>query len=142
MADDDTGREAGGSAGDAGPRAAGCDGGRGGAAFGVGLPGGALWCGAVACGVGRGRGAAAWRNSGDQTFFVAWGFVEVLPERVTILAEVAMKPQEIDRGRAEQELKQGEKMWAEAGDDGAKYDEANDLTRKAEAELASADGKA
>ncbi len=81
-------------------------------------------------------------SSGDQKFFVAWGFVEVLPERVTILAEIALKPQEIDRGKAEQELKQGEKMWAEAGDDGAKYDEANDLTRKAEAELASAEGKA
>ncbi len=80
-------------------------------------------------------------SSGDQKFFVAWGFVEVLPERVTILAEVALKPQEIDRGKAEQELKLGEKMWAEAGDDGAKYDEANDVTRKAEAELASAEAK-
>jgi hypothetical protein len=27
-------------------------------------------------------------SAGEQTFFVAWGFVEVLPERVTILAEV------------------------------------------------------
>jgi len=32
-------------------------------------------------------------------------------------------------------------MWAEAGDDGAKYDEANEITRKAEEELASAEGK-
>jgi len=81
-------------------------------------------------------------SAGEQTFFVAWGFVEVLPERVTILAETAMHPNEIDRPRAEEELRRGEKMWAEAGDDGAKYDEANELTRKAEAEIASAEGNA
>jgi len=80
-------------------------------------------------------------TSGDQTFFVAWGFVEVLPERVTILAEVALKPEEIDRGRAEEGLKAGQKLWSEAGDDGAKYDEANEMIQRAEAELASAEGK-
>ena len=80
-------------------------------------------------------------SSEDQKFFVAWGFVEVLPERVTILAETAMHPEEIDRAGAEEDLKRGQKMWAEAGDDGAKYDEANVITRKAEEELASADGK-
>jgi F-type H+-transporting ATPase subunit epsilon len=81
-------------------------------------------------------------SSGDQTFFVAWGFVEVLPERVTILAETALAPKEIDRAAAEQELQQGQKMWSEAGDDAAKYDEANALTREAEAKIASAEGKA
>jgi len=80
-------------------------------------------------------------TSGDQKFFVAWGFVEVLPERVTILAETAMHPDEIDRGKAEADLKLGQKMWAEAGDDGGKYDEANEIIRKSEAALASADGK-
>ncbi len=80
-------------------------------------------------------------SSGDQKFFVAWGFVEVLPERVTILAEEALKPQEIDRPEAEQELQAGEKMWAEAGDDGAAYDQANAITRKAEEKIASAEGR-
>src|SRR5271168_5053753 len=46
-------------------------------------------------------------SSGDQKFFVAWGFVEVLPERITILAETALKPEEIDRAGAEQDLQQG-----------------------------------
>src|SRR6202161_1695855 len=46
-------------------------------------------------------------SSGDQKFFVAWGFVEVLPERVTILAETAMHPDEIDRAGAEEDLKRG-----------------------------------
>src|ERR1700693_5882938 len=61
-------------------------------------------------------------TSGDQKFFVAWGFLEVLPERVTILAETALRPNEIDLAEAEQELHQGEKMWREAGDEGKKYE--------------------
>ena len=80
-------------------------------------------------------------SSGDQKFFVAWGFVEVLPERVTILAETALHPNEIDPAEARQELQQGEKLWQEAGDDGDKYDEANAVTRRAEEKLASAEGK-
>src|SRR6185437_3089913 len=80
-------------------------------------------------------------TSGDQKFFVAWGFVEVLPERVTILAETALHPNEIDVADAQQELQEGEKLWQEAGDDGDKYDEANAVTRRAEEKLASAEGK-
>ncbi len=80
-------------------------------------------------------------TSGDQKFFVAWGFVEALPERVTILAETAMHPNEIDRAEAQQELQEGEKLWQEAGDDGDKYDEANALMRQAQEKLASAEGK-
>jgi F-type H+-transporting ATPase subunit epsilon len=70
-------------------------------------------------------------SSGDQKFFVAWGFVEVLPERVTILAETALHPNEIDRAEAEKELQEGQKLWDEAGDDGVKYDEANAEIRQA-----------
>jgi F-type H+-transporting ATPase subunit epsilon len=80
-------------------------------------------------------------TSGDQIFFVAWGFVEVLPERVTILAETALHPNEIDRAEAERELQEGEKLWQEAGDDAEKYDEANALIRQAQEKIASADGK-
>jgi F-type H+-transporting ATPase subunit epsilon len=80
-------------------------------------------------------------SSGDQKFFVAWGFVEVLPERVTILAETALRPEEIDTAEAQQELDEGQKMWQEAGDDAVKYDEANAQMREAEEKLASAEGK-
>ena len=80
-------------------------------------------------------------SAGEQKFFVAWGFVEVLPERVTILAETAVHPNEIDRAEAQQELQEGVKLWQEAGDDGEKYDEANAITRKAEEKIASAEGK-
>ena len=79
-------------------------------------------------------------DSQNQTFFVAWGFVEVLPERVTILAENALHPDEINVEQARIELAQGEKLWQEAGDDGEKFDEANAVARQAEEKIASAEG--
>jgi len=77
-------------------------------------------------------------EGGDQRFSVARGFVEVLPDRVTILAESAQKPEEIDTGAAEQQLQHGEKLWSEAGEDPEKYTHANEVMREAEAKLESA----
>jgi F-type H+-transporting ATPase subunit epsilon len=91
-------------------------------------------------GLGAGEVRLHGGTSGNQKFFVAWGFVEVLPERVTILAETALDPKEIDTNEAQQELALGAKMWGEAGDDPAKYDYANAVTRRAEEKLASAKG--
>jgi F-type H+-transporting ATPase subunit epsilon len=79
-------------------------------------------------------------TAGEQTFFVAWGFVEVLPERVTILAETALHPNEIDLPKAEADLKHAQELWNQAGDEQAKYDEANAETRVAEEKIASAQG--
>ncbi len=79
-------------------------------------------------------------ESGDKKFFVAWGFVEVLPERVTILAENAEEPGEINVEEARGELSEAEKLWQEAGDDQRKYDEANAVARQAEAKIVSAEG--
>src|ERR1700743_1658631 len=50
-------------------------------------------------------------TSGDQVYFVAWGFVEVLPDRVTILAETALHPNEIDPAQAQAELAHAQEMW-------------------------------
>ncbi len=54
-------------------------------------------------------------NSTDQRLAVAWGFAEVLPNKVTILAETAERPAEIDverackaKERAEQRLTSGD----------------------------------
>ena len=80
-------------------------------------------------------------TAGEQRFFVAWGFAEVLPERVTILAEEALKPEEIDRSEAEQDLQAAQKAWQQAGDDGEAYQEANAAAREAEEKLAAAEGK-
>jgi F-type H+-transporting ATPase subunit epsilon len=76
-------------------------------------------------------------SAGDQTYFVVWGFVEVLPDRVTILAQNAIRPEEIDTGAAQRELESGEKMWNEAGEDPEKYEQANEVIHEAQAKLAS-----
>jgi F-type H+-transporting ATPase subunit epsilon len=80
-------------------------------------------------------------TAGEQTFFVAWGFVEVLPERVTILAETALHPSEIDVAAAQADLKHGQELWNKAGDDAERYDEADAVIRVAEEKLASAQGE-
>jgi F-type H+-transporting ATPase subunit epsilon len=80
-------------------------------------------------------------EAGDQKYHVSWGFVEVLPERVTILADQAQKPEEIDTDTARQELYDGHKMWDEAGDSEEKYTEANEVIADAESKLASAAGR-
>jgi len=68
---------------------------------------------------------------------VSWGFVEVLPGRVTILASDALKPEEIDVPRAEQQLDRGHKMWKEAGESEEAYDEALRTISEAEAKISS-----
>ena len=80
-------------------------------------------------------------SAGEQTFFVAWGFVEVLPERVTILAETALHPEEINPAEAQNQLQHAQELWNQAGDDQEKYDEANAVARVAEEKLASAQHK-
>ena len=72
---------------------------------------------------------------------VSWGFAEVLPDRVTILASDALKPEEIDVHRADEQLKRGEKMWSEAGESEEAYTVALDVIAEAEAKLASAGEK-
>lgn len=69
---------------------------------------------------------------------VSWGFVEVLPARVTILANDALKPEEIDVSRAQQQLDRGQKMWNEAGDSEDAYSDALRVISEAEAKIASA----
>ena len=72
---------------------------------------------------------------------VSWGFVEVLPDRVTILASDALKPEEIDVPRAEQQLAHGQQLWKEAGESEDAYTEALRVISEAEAKIASAHDK-
>jgi F-type H+-transporting ATPase subunit epsilon len=78
---------------------------------------------------------------GDATYNVSWGFAEVLPERVTILANDALKPSEIDINRAKEQLERGHKLWNEAGDSEEAYDKALTVIAEAEAKLATASEK-
>ncbi|MFZ0272318.1 MAG: ATP synthase F1 subunit epsilon [Acidobacteriaceae bacterium] len=77
-------------------------------------------------------------EGGDQRYVVARGFVEVLPERVTILAESAEKPEEVDSGAVQEQLQHGQQLWNEAGEDPEKYAHANEVIAEAEAKLESA----
>jgi F-type H+-transporting ATPase subunit epsilon len=75
---------------------------------------------------------------GDQHYNVSWGFAEVLPDRVTILASDALKPEEINVPRANEQLARGHKQWSEAGASEDAYDQALRVIAEAEAKLATA----
>ncbi len=77
----------------------------------------------------------------EQIYNVNWGFVEVLPDRVTILANDALKPEEIDVPRANQQLDKGHKLWDEAGESEEAYDHALAVIAEAESKLATAQEK-
>jgi F-type H+-transporting ATPase subunit epsilon len=55
-----------------------------------------------------------WYRKGSEKFYlsIAFGFAEVLPDRVTILAELAERPEEIDLARAEAARKRAEERLA------------------------------
>ncbi|HEY1901267.1 MAG TPA: ATP synthase F1 subunit epsilon [Terracidiphilus sp.] len=76
--------------------------------------------------------------AGLSRYNVSWGFVEVLPDRVTILASDALKPEEIDMKRAQEQLDRGHKEWNEAGDSEEAYNAALQVIAEAEAKLATA----
>ena len=75
---------------------------------------------------------------GTKRYNVNWGFVEVLPDRVTILASDALKPGEIDVPRAARQLDHGLEMWKQAGESEEAYNEALRVIAEAEAKIASA----
>ncbi len=66
---------------------------------------------------------------------VAWGFAEVLPEKITILAETAELAADIDVPRAEAALARAQQRIKEA-EDSAAYEEAAAALARAETRLA------
>ncbi len=59
-------------------------------------------------------GEITYRNSGEtHRLSVAWGFAEVLPDKVTILAETAERADEIDVARAEKAKQKAETAIAQ-----------------------------
>ena len=65
---------------------------------------------------------------------VAWGFAEVLPDKVTILAEAAERAEEIDVPRAEAARDRALQQIKESSDS-ATYEEAAQALARAEARL-------
>ena len=70
----------------------------------------------------------------EQRLAVAWGFAEILPDKVTILAETAEKPSEIDVERA-RKAKQRAEQRLTSGDPSVDVERALDALQRAEARL-------
>jgi len=65
-----------------------------------------------------GIGELTYKSANGQTGLLAIirGFAEVLPERVSVLAETAERPEDIDVNRAQQALKRAQELIAKGGD--------------------------
>lgn len=74
------------------------------------------------------------RNNVTEHLAVAWGFAEVLPEKVTILAETAERAEEIDVERARQALERAEQRLR-SGDANLDYPRALLAVRRAQVRL-------
>jgi len=80
-------------------------------------------------------GVITYKASGaTHTLSVAWGFAEVLPDKVTILAETAERPQEIDVERA-QKAKDRAEQRLKSNDLQVDYTRAEDALQRAETRL-------
>jgi len=79
-------------------------------------------------------------NSTEQKLAVAWGFAEILPNKVTILAETAERPSEINVERARQAKERAEQRLT-SGDTAVDVDRALDALHRAQARLDVASGK-
>ena len=73
-------------------------------------------------------------STSEQRLAVAWGFAEVLPDKVTILAESAERPAEIDTARA-QNAKDRAQQRLTSGDTNVDVERALDALHRAEVRL-------
>ena len=88
-----------------------------------------------------GVGEIKYRGDGmEYRLAVAWGFAEVLPNKVTILAETAERANEIDLPRA-QKAKQAAEERLQKADEEDETDKALNQLARAETRIAVAEGK-
>ena len=88
-----------------------------------------------------GVGEIKYRGDGmEYRLAVAWGFAEVLPNKVTILAETAERASEIDLNRAREAKKKAEEHLRTA-DEEVETDKALNELARAETRIAVAEGK-
>lgn len=79
-------------------------------------------------------GEITYRSGSDQKrLAVAWGFAEVLPAKITILAETAERAEDIDVARAQAAKQRAEETLRKTG--AAGDPEAEDALRRASARL-------
>jgi F-type H+-transporting ATPase subunit epsilon len=80
-------------------------------------------------------GAITYKSGGTtHTLSIAWGFAEVLPDKVTILAETAERPEEIDVERA-REAKDRAEQRLKSNDPEVNYTRAEGARQRAETRL-------
>src|SRR3954469_11532181 len=80
-------------------------------------------------------GEISYKTSGTTKYIsVAWGFAEVLPTKVTILAETAERPEEIDVTRAQKAKDRCEKELT-SGSTEINYDQVQAALERAETRL-------
>ena len=81
-------------------------------------------------------GEITYRSSGTTTHIsLAWGFAEVLPDKVTILAESAERAEDIDVARAEEAKKRAEERLQGAGKTDVDYQRALNALKRADCRL-------
>ena len=86
-------------------------------------------------------GEITYKNQGyTHHLAVAWGFAEVLPNKVTVLAETAERAEEIDLRRAE-EAKQRAEERLKSGNTEVDYDRAENALQRAETRIQVAEKK-
>jgi F-type H+-transporting ATPase subunit epsilon len=88
-----------------------------------------------------GAGEISYRSGGQvHRFATAWGFAEVLPDRVTVLAETVEPAEQIDVTRAQQDLAKAKEELKSAQ---TEEDVSNDLgkVRRAQAQIEVAENK-
>lgn len=74
------------------------------------------------------------QNASEQHLAVAWGFAEVLPDKVTVLAETAERPSEIDVERARRAKARAEQLLT-SGDTGVDVERALNALHRADTRL-------
>ncbi|HMK21110.1 MAG TPA: F0F1 ATP synthase subunit epsilon [Terriglobales bacterium] len=83
-------------------------------------------------------GQISYRNGSETHYLcVAWGFAEILPDKVTILAETAERGEEVDRERALKAKERAEKRLT-SGDPEVDVQRAQDALARANARLEAA----
>jgi len=80
-------------------------------------------------------GEISYRNGGSTHHLaVAWGFAEVLPDKVTVLAEIAERAEDIDVQRAQEAKRRAEEQFGK-GKTEDDFTHAEDALKRAETRL-------
>ena len=86
-------------------------------------------------------GVISYRQGAQEShLFCSWGFAEVLPDRVSVLAEVAESPDQIEVERAREQRDEAEQQQRSLDED-VDYGQAMDSLQQAEVQLELAEKK-